>query len=169
MAADLNATVAAQGLYVHVNTVRYRLKKIAERTGCDLRRLSEVLDLVIAVQIARNAQQQRRDCRPRTTSAPEVWRPPPMARAGCRFTVGSMTNLAGLLTDRAPVAGERRGQAGRIQLSYAELDEARARVAGLLRAKGVRPGDRVGVMLPNVPYFAVVYYGILRAAAWSCR
>lgn len=58
VAADLNATVAAERLYVHVNTVRYRLKKIAERTGCDLRRLTEVLDLVIAVQIARNAQQQ---------------------------------------------------------------------------------------------------------------
>ena len=27
----------------------------------------------------------------------------------------------------------------------------------------MRPGDRIGVMLPNVPYFAVVYYGILRA------
>jgi DNA-binding PucR family transcriptional regulator len=58
VAADLNATVAAESLYVHVNTVRYRLKKIAERTGCDLRRLPEVLDLVIAVQIARNAARQ---------------------------------------------------------------------------------------------------------------
>jgi hypothetical protein len=55
VAADLNATVAAESLFVHVNTVRYRLKKIAERTGCDLRRLSEVLDLLIAVHIARNA------------------------------------------------------------------------------------------------------------------
>jgi PucR C-terminal helix-turn-helix domain/GGDEF-like domain len=55
VAADLNATVAAERLYVHVNTVRYRLRKIAERTGCDLRRLSEVLDLLVAVQIARNA------------------------------------------------------------------------------------------------------------------
>jgi sugar diacid utilization regulator len=53
VAADLNATVAAESLYVHVNTVRYRLKKISERTGCDLRRLSEVLDLLIAVHIAR--------------------------------------------------------------------------------------------------------------------
>jgi hypothetical protein len=55
VAADLNATVAADTLFVHVNTVRYRLKKISERTGCDLRRLSEVLDLLIAVQIARDA------------------------------------------------------------------------------------------------------------------
>jgi DNA-binding PucR family transcriptional regulator len=58
VAADLNATVAAESLYVHVNTVRYRLKKIAERTGCDLRRLSEVHDLLIAVHIARNAARQ---------------------------------------------------------------------------------------------------------------
>ena len=38
-------------------------------------------------------------------------------------------------------------------------------MAGLLRERGVRPGDRVGVMLPNVPQFAAAYYGILRAGA----
>ena len=48
-------------------------------------------------------------------------------------------------------------------LSYAELDRASARVAGLLRSSGFQPGDRAGVMLPNVPQFAVVYYGVLRA------
>jgi long-chain acyl-CoA synthetase len=47
--------------------------------------------------------------------------------------------------------------------SYAELDEASARVAALLRARGLAPGDRVGLMLGNVPAFAEVYYGILRA------
>jgi long-chain acyl-CoA synthetase len=50
-------------------------------------------------------------------------------------------------------------------LSYAALDEATARVAGLLAARGVGEGDRVGIMLPNVPYFPVVYYGILRLGA----
>src|SRR5690349_9878862 len=50
-------------------------------------------------------------------------------------------------------------------LSYADLDDRSARVAGLLRERGVRPGDRVAVMLANVPEFAVVYYGILRAGA----
>ncbi len=50
-------------------------------------------------------------------------------------------------------------------LSYAALDEASARVAGLLAARGVGAGDRVGIMLPNVPYFPVVYYGILRLGA----
>ena len=50
-------------------------------------------------------------------------------------------------------------------LSYGALDDLTARVAGLLRARGVAPGDRVGLMLPNVPQFAVAYYGILRAGA----
>src|SRR5262249_3830962 len=47
--------------------------------------------------------------------------------------------------------------------SYATLDEGAARVAGLLKDRGLQPGDRVGVMLPNVPSFGVVYYGVLRA------
>jgi len=48
-------------------------------------------------------------------------------------------------------------------LTWAELDDASARAAAHLRAEGVRPGDRVAVMLPNVPEFAVLYYGVLRA------
>jgi long-chain acyl-CoA synthetase len=52
-----------------------------------------------------------------------------------------------------------------VRLSYAELDEASARLAGFLRARGIAPGDRVGLMVPNVPDFAILYYGILRAGA----
>src|SRR5262244_174873 len=48
-------------------------------------------------------------------------------------------------------------------LTYADLDERSAHAAGMLRDCGVRPGDRVAVMLPNVPEFAVIYYGVLRA------
>jgi long-chain acyl-CoA synthetase len=51
------------------------------------------------------------------------------------------------------------------EVPYAALDAASAHLAGLLRARGLAPGDRVGVMLPNVPQFAVLYYGILRAGA----
>jgi long-chain acyl-CoA synthetase len=50
-------------------------------------------------------------------------------------------------------------------LTYGLLDGATQHVAGLLAERGVGPGDRVGVMLPNVPHFAVLYYGILRAGA----
>jgi long-chain acyl-CoA synthetase len=51
------------------------------------------------------------------------------------------------------------------RLSHAALDDASARTASLLRERGVRAGDRVGLMLPNVPHFAIAYYGVLRAGA----
>jgi long-chain acyl-CoA synthetase len=73
-------------------------------------------------------------------------------------------NLASILTDSAERDGDHIAlKLDDAELTYAQLDEGSARVAGLLRAKGVEPGDRVGIMLPNVPYFAVVYYGVLRA------
>jgi len=50
-----------------------------------------------------------------------------------------------------------------VVITYSELDEATARVAGLLHERGLEPGDRVGIMLPNVPQFAFAYYGVLRA------
>ncbi|GAA4256285.1 long-chain-fatty-acid--CoA ligase [Dactylosporangium darangshiense] len=50
-------------------------------------------------------------------------------------------------------------------LTYRELDRRVAGVTGLLAGREVRPGDRIAVMLPNVPEFAVVYYAILRAGA----
>ncbi len=52
---------------------------------------------------------------------------------------------------------------GDAPITYAELDLATARVAGLLRERGFEPGDRAGIMLPNVPEFAIAYYGVLRA------
>lgn len=48
------------------------------------------------------------------------------------------------------------------ETSYRMLDTASARLAGFLRRRGIRPGARVGMMLPNVPELVVVYYGVLR-------
>jgi long-chain acyl-CoA synthetase len=77
-----------------------------------------------------------------------------------------MANLATLLTQTAQQHGDRTAiKLDDLEVTYAQLDEASARLAALLKAKGVEPGDRVGVMLPNVPYFPVVYYGALRAGA----
>ena len=74
------------------------------------------------------------------------------------------SNLALDLTRTAQAYGQRPAlRLGEVVLSYAELDDAAARVAGLLRELGVGPGDRVGVSLPNVPYFAFAYLGVLRA------
>lgn len=50
-ASDLNAKIAAQRLHLHVNTAYYRLERIAERTGYDLRRLTDVVDLLIAIRL----------------------------------------------------------------------------------------------------------------------
>ncbi|QLL08594.1 long-chain-fatty-acid--CoA ligase [Mycobacterium vicinigordonae] len=52
-----------------------------------------------------------------------------------------------------------------LQLTYAELDAAAARVATLLERAGVVAGDRVGVMLPNTPAFAITLYGIMYRGA----
>jgi long-chain acyl-CoA synthetase len=50
-------------------------------------------------------------------------------------------------------------------LNYGLLDAATKRIAGMLAQRGIEPGDRVALMLPNVPHFVVAYYGILRAGA----
>ncbi|MFY9927794.1 MAG: AMP-binding protein, partial [Streptosporangiaceae bacterium] len=75
-----------------------------------------------------------------------------------------MTNLAKNLTDTT------RAHAGRVAvrvdnaaMTYRALDEASARAAGLLHERGLKPGDRVGIMMPNVAEVPVVYYGVLRA------
>jgi len=73
-------------------------------------------------------------------------------------------NLASIVTERAaasPAAVAVR--LGALELTYAELDDRIARLATLLREKGLQQGDRVGVMLPNVLEFPISYYGVLRA------
>jgi acetyl-CoA synthetase len=51
------------------------------------------------------------------------------------------------------------------ELTYEELGELSARFASALRAHGVRPGDRVGVLLPRSPELLVALLGIWRAGA----
>jgi long-chain acyl-CoA synthetase len=73
-------------------------------------------------------------------------------------------NLAGLLTASAERDPDHVAfKLDDVELTYAALDGASAHIAGLLGEHGFQRGDRVGIMLPNVPYFPVVYYGVLRA------
>ena len=77
-----------------------------------------------------------------------------------------MTNLAQNLTTAAREHGER--PAVRLDdtvLTYEQLLDAARRVTALLRSKGVGPGDRVGLVLPNVPAFPVLFYGAVAAGA----
>ena len=50
-------------------------------------------------------------------------------------------------------------------ITYRELDELVDRFATALADLGVKPKDRVAIMLPNCPQFAIAYYGALRAGA----
>jgi long-chain acyl-CoA synthetase len=77
-----------------------------------------------------------------------------------------MGNLAQNLLDAADADGGR--PALRMEdavLSYDQFRDAALRVAASLRARGVEPGDRVGMVLPNVLAFPVVFYGALLAGA----
>jgi long-chain acyl-CoA synthetase len=75
-----------------------------------------------------------------------------------------MTNLATNLTETARRLPEQAAiRVDGNSVSYAQLHAMAARVAGQLKAAGIEPGDRVAVILPNVPAFPAVYFGILLA------
>ncbi|GAA1324098.1 long-chain fatty acid--CoA ligase [Leucobacter albus] len=77
-----------------------------------------------------------------------------------------MTNLAMNLVHTAAKHGERPAiRLGESELSYQQFEQATQLVAALLQQEGVRPGDRIALMLPNVPHFALLYYGALRLGA----
>ena len=56
-------------------------------------------------------------------------------------------------------------RAGDLELSYGELDRQVRGVATSLRARGIEPGDKVALLVPNVPEFTIAYFGILYAGA----
>ena len=75
-------------------------------------------------------------------------------------------NLATLLTDSAAKYPERTAiRLDDVAIPYAALGLTSKLVAGLLQARGIEAGDRVGIMLPNVPHFPFVYFGVLRMGA----
>ncbi|MFD7445949.1 AMP-binding protein [Streptomyces sp. NPDC059909] len=81
-----------------------------------------------------------------------------------------MLNLAVMLeTSARAVPGRTAVVLGDQQLTYAELDAAARRVANLLRSRGIEPGDKVALSCPNLPWFPIVYYGILKAGAVVAR
>jgi sugar diacid utilization regulator len=57
--ANLNTKVAAQRLFIHVNTAHHRLARIEEKTGCDLRDLGDVQELLIAIKLATHRSRPR--------------------------------------------------------------------------------------------------------------
>ena len=77
-----------------------------------------------------------------------------------------MSNLAGLLEGSAQRFPEREAIVlGDTRLTYAQVNGAANQVANLLVSRGIEPGDKVALSCPNLPYFTIVYFGILKAGA----
>ncbi len=75
-----------------------------------------------------------------------------------------MTNLGTVLVGAADEHGDQ--PALRLDdqvMTYQKFLDAARGVAGLLRARGIEPGSRVGMVLPNVPAFPIVFYGAMLA------
>lgn len=51
------------------------------------------------------------------------------------------------------------------RLSYAKINAAANQVANALRQRGIQAGDKVALSCLNIPYFPIVYFGILKAGA----
>ena len=51
------------------------------------------------------------------------------------------------------------------RVSFRELDDLTTRFALALRRLGVQTGDRVALMLPNIPQAVIAYYGVLKTGA----
>ncbi|MBX7237586.1 MAG: long-chain fatty acid--CoA ligase [Caldilineales bacterium] len=51
------------------------------------------------------------------------------------------------------------------KITYAQLNAAANMFANGLRKLGVQRGDKVALMMPNLPFFPIAYYGILKAGA----
>jgi long-chain acyl-CoA synthetase len=78
----------------------------------------------------------------------------------------SQTTLAELVADVAQRDGDKPAIVFQDQpISYAQLHGLIERAANALAARGVRHGDRVAVMLPNIPQFVVAYYAVARLGA----
>ena len=77
-----------------------------------------------------------------------------------------MYNLSTLLEDSARSYPDRDAVVlGDTRLTYAQVNGAANQVANLLVSRGIQPGDKVALTCPNLPYFTIVYYGILKAGA----
>lgn len=54
---------------------------------------------------------------------------------------------------------------GSRSITYQELDQSASRVANGLKALGIQKGDRVAIMLPNIPEFAYSFFGVQKLGA----
>lgn len=51
-AADMNLREAADTLHIHLNTAKYRLGRIQELTGRNVRSVNDLVELLVAIELA---------------------------------------------------------------------------------------------------------------------
>ena len=49
--------------------------------------------------------------------------------------------------------------------TFAQVRETADRIADFLAGRGIGPGDRVAIVLPNLPHYPAIFFGILKAGA----
>ena len=75
-------------------------------------------------------------------------------------------NLASIVSHHARLAPRKEAIVwGDVRLTYGEIDALSNRVANALVEMGIGHGDKVALCCPNLPFFPIVYYGIMKAGA----
>lgn len=75
-------------------------------------------------------------------------------------------NLASVIEHHARLAPEKEAIVwNEMRFSYGQLNALANRVANALAEMGVGYGDKVALSCPNLPFFPIVYYGIMKTGA----
>ena len=75
-------------------------------------------------------------------------------------------NLASIITHNAKLSPDNEAIVwDNVRITFGELDKLSNRVANALTEMGIGHGDKVALNCINIPYFPVVYYGIMKAGA----
>ena len=75
-------------------------------------------------------------------------------------------NLASMISHHARLTPQKEAiVAGDVRLTFGDLEAMSNKVANALIEMGVGYGDKVALNCTNVPYFPIVYYGIMKAGA----
>lgn len=85
----------------------------------------------------------------------------PGRESGLRNAADCLRNAAARFPDRVHL------RHGSQRLTYAETQQLTDRLAAGLAADGIRPGDRVGLLMPNIPAHALAVLAVWRAGAIS--
>jgi len=77
-----------------------------------------------------------------------------------------MLNLASVLEESVKNFPDKKAVIlGNQSFSFTQINAAANQVANGLQRAGIHKGDKVALSCPNIPYFPIVYYGILKTGA----